>query len=158
MSLGTRQSLGFEDENILGIAVSFDLPEDLIKEWNRVEDTVLARFGNDFRQAGEKAWNVYCVFLTSQEPTEVQARSIRAIEEDLRQTRKLAGHSLNSRELVRSALLPILPLGPRPQLTAVDASERLAKRIENLAPGMARLVLDEETSAAQLLAQLGTRS
>ena len=150
-------SLGFENENILGLAASFDSPEKLIDRWQGFEDSMLARYGNAFRQAGEKAWNVYSVFLTTQEPSESQARAIRAIEEDLRQTRKLAAHSLNSEQSVRAALLPILPLGPRPELSSINASERLSKRIENLAPGMASLVLDQNVSAAQLLAELGAK-
>ena len=158
MEFSGHPSLGFEDENILGVVAAFESPQSLIDSWIEFENFMLARYGNNFRQAGEKAWNVYSVFLTSQEPSDSQARAIRAIEEDLRQTRKLAAHSLNSHQSVRSALLPILPLGPRPELSSIDSSERLAKRIENLAPGMAPLVLDEEVSAAQLLARLGAKT
>ena len=157
MEFSGRPSLGFEDENILGVAASFETPQELIDGWIKFEDLLLARYGNNFRQAGEKAWNVYSVFLTSQAASDSQARAIRAIEEDLRQTRKLAAHSVVSNQSVRSALLPILPLGPRPELSAINASERLATRIENLSPGMASLVLDEKVSAAQLLARLGAK-
>jgi len=157
MDFAGLSCLGFEDENILGVVAEFNSPQDLLDGWLGCEDSILARYGSNFRQAGEKAWNVYTVFLTSQQPTDSQARAIRAIEEDLQQTRKLAAHSLNSHQSVRLALLPILPLGPRPELSAINASARLAKRIENLAPGMAALVLNEEVSATQLLAQLGAK-
>lgn len=156
-SLGTRSGLGFEDANILGVAFEFDTVEGLIEGWRDAEEAMLARFGNSFRQAGEKAWNVYCVLLTHEAATEGQARAIRSLEEDLEQTRKLAGHSLASRERVRSSLLPILPLASKPELSTIDASKRLSVRIENLAPGISNLVLDENSTPHQILAQLGAR-
>ncbi len=157
MSLGSRSGLGFEDANILGVAFEFDTVDGLVDGWRDVEEAMLARYGNSFRRAGEKAWNVYCVLLTAEAATEGQARAIRSLEEDLEQTRKLAGHSLTSREQVRSCLLPILPLVSKPELSAIDATKRLSVRLENLAPGISNLVLDENSTPQQILAQLGAR-
>lgn len=157
LPLDSRQGLGFEDANILGMVFEFETTSLLIDEWHRVEESMLSRFGASFRQAGEKAWNVYCILLTTDVADATQGRAIRAIEEDLHQTRKLAAHSVFGQEQIRNALLPILPLRAKPELSATDASKRLATRIEQLAPGVSDLIMDEVSTPGEILRQLGPR-
>jgi len=153
--LAENSILGFEDESLMGFCLAFASASDLLMQWQERELEILKHFSSNFREAREKAWNVYCVFLCAAPGSADEVRQIRWIEENLEQTRKIAACGLNSREDVLQALLPLLPLQYQPQLLAEDASERLRARIEQLAPGASEIVLDDAASAVEAARQIG---
>lgn len=63
--LGKSTIVTFEDDSLLGFVFLFDSPGDLIENWRTAESSFLRAEAMRFRTAGEKAWNVYCVLLTS---------------------------------------------------------------------------------------------
>jgi hypothetical protein len=115
---------------------------------------MIARYAHAFRRAGEKAWNIYCAFLTAADATSEECRLLRVVEEDLEQTRKLTGAAQADEESVVRALLPILPIMSRPQLGIFDAAERLATRLDALSPGISGLLLDDAIEPVQVLQHL----
>ncbi len=117
--------------------------------------SLLTRFAAGFRTAGEKAWNVYCVFLCGSAADSVQNRQVRWIEENLERTRKIAACGLASREDLLRALLPVLPLQYQPVLRAEDVTERLQTRIRTIVPRASHVVLDQAVSPAEVVRLLG---
>ena len=152
--IASTAALGFEDLSVMGFVFDFPDARAIIDGWRSTEAAMIARYAHAFRRAGEKAWNVYCVFLTEAEATKDERRLLRVIEEDLEQTRKLTGTSQTDEESVARALLPILPIMSRPQLGTFDAEERLARRLDALSPGVSDLLLDKSVTPIQVLQHL----
>ena len=148
----------FEDAGILGFCTIFETPSELLKRWKQSEQEVLNRFAQSFRSAGDKAWNVYCVFLCAAECSSADKREIGWIEEDLDRTRKIAACGVSSREALCRALLPVLPIQYQPILLHENVTERLTKRIRDIAPNAEQIVLDASVPAAQVVNFLGERS
>jgi hypothetical protein len=147
----------FEDDAVMGFVCVFDSPRALRTLWRPTETALLARYAARLRGAGEKAWNVYCVFLTATRPSDDERREIRWIEEDLERTRKVTAAGLLTREDVTNALLPLLPIVSKPVLAHEDPAHRLRRRIFAIAPGVEEAVLDSAVPAPDVLRRLGDR-
>lgn len=145
----------FEDESILGFVCAFNTCGELLQQWRETEAGLLRRFASSLRNAGDKAWNVYTVLLTSGSATDAEARQVRWIEEDLQQTRKLSATGVVSRDDVLQALLPVLPLQFQPKLDDSRFTERFTQRIHNIAPAAANVFLDDAVPATDVARILG---
>jgi hypothetical protein len=145
----------FEDDVLTGFGCIFEDPESLLTRWKTIEMSLLMRYAPNLRAAGEKAWNVYCVFLCSSSVNLDQRRQVRWIEEDLERTRKITGCGLVSREDVVRCLLPILPLQFQPVIRVEDVTERLQARIQNIAPIASEIVLEASIAPAEVVRLLG---
>jgi hypothetical protein len=145
----------FEDDALMGFVTLFDEPTALLEQWRKVEDTLLARHSPRFREAKDKAWNVYSIFLCSGTATADEARQIRRIDEDLELTRKIAASGLLGHEEIVSAMLPVLPIQYRPRLQEEDLTERLKKRIAAIAPAAVDVALDDHVSPTEVVHLLG---
>jgi hypothetical protein len=145
----------FEDDAVMGFATVFDEPATLLQRWPAVESLLLGRHAPRFREAQEKAWNVYSVFLCPKIGSAGETRQIRRIEEDLEKTRKLAGCGLIGREEIVTTLLPILPIQSRPRLEGEDLTDRLKKRIATIAPVVVNVALDENVAPEEVVRLLG---
>lgn len=152
------QVVCFEDDSLLGFCTLFTTAHELLDGWQARELKILQQFAGNFRGAGDKAWNVYCAFLTADRGGPDEVRQIRWIEEDLERTRKIAACGLNAREDITKALLPVLPIQYQPQLHAEDATRRLQNRIELIAPGAASLILDEVVPPQEAARAIGRAS
>jgi hypothetical protein len=95
------------------------------------------------------------LFLSSAIADALQKRQINSIEEDLERTRKIAACAISTREDLVRALLPILPLQHQAVLRPEDITERLKRRILNIAPKAANVALDETVSAVEVARLLG---
>ncbi|MDO8354959.1 MAG: hypothetical protein Q7U76_01025 [Nitrospirota bacterium] len=145
----------FEDDALLGFGCIFEDPSSLLERWKSMEIAFLKRYAPSVRAAGEKAWNVYCLFLCGVAADPTQSRQVRWVEEDLERTRKIAACGLVSRDELLRALLPILPLQYQPALRAEDVTERLQMRIRTIAPIAPHVVLDQFVSPTEVVRLLG---
>lgn len=145
----------FEDDALMGFATVFDEPAILLQRWRSVELLLLGRHAPRFREAQEKAWNVYSMFLCPKRGSADETRQVRRIEEDLEKTRKVAACGLVGREEIVTALLPILPIQSRPRLESEDLTDRLKKRIATIAPAAVNVALDEKVAPAEVVRLLG---
>ena len=145
----------FEDDVLTGFGCVFENPVSLLRQWKGMEMSLLTRYAPSLRAAGEKAWNVYCVFLCSLAADSDQNRQVHWIEEDLDRTRKVAACGLASREDLIRALLPIMPLQYQPVLRLEDGTERLRSRIHTISPKALDIVLDESVSPSEVVRFLG---
>jgi hypothetical protein len=157
-SLQRSSMVCFEDSAVVGFCAVFETPIEMIRKWKMYEDEILVRFSPSFRAAGDKAWNVYCIFLCGTDPTKNEKREVGFIEEGLERTRKIAACGVSSREALVRALLPILPIQNQPVLTDFDVTERLKRRIGDIAPNAKEVALDDAIPAAEIVRLLGERS
>lgn len=157
VSFGSDTVACFEDGSIIGFCRTVEDPDELIQKWKTLEKELLIRFSQDIRQAGDKAWNVYCVFLCPSSANKDQKRAVSWIEEDLNRTRKLAECDIASREDLVHVLLPILLLQAQPMLEYTDLTERLRHRIANITPQAANVALDPTISVSEVVRLLGER-
>jgi hypothetical protein len=148
----------FEDDTVAGFGLVFDSPELLLEHWKVKETALLKRYAPSLRVAGEKAWNIYCLFVCAAPADLIQSREVRWIEEDLERTRKIAACGVRSREDLMRALLPVLPLQYQPQLRPEDVTERLESRIRVILPKAPHIVLDQSVSLAEVVKLLGERA
>jgi hypothetical protein len=154
--IDNRTSVCFEDEAVMGFAVLFDEPTGLLSGWRGAEAAFLQQNGGTIRMAGDKAWNVYSVFLVTATAASDDAREIRLIEEDLERTRKIAASGVDHREALVAALLPLLPLQQQPVLEREDVAERFRRRVLTIAPSVADTFLDENIPARDVALRLGS--
>ena len=152
-----RAGVAFEDDTLMGFGYIFDDPQALIERWQVQESAALNRFASRFREANEKTWNLYSVFLCATAADEEQARNLRQIEENLERTRKVAACGVGTIEEVVTALLPLMPLQYRPTLERENYADRLRRRIADFAPDAADAALDEDVPVAEVVALLGSR-
>ena len=148
----------FEDDAVMGFGCIFENPVSLLAQWRTMEMSLLRGYAPSMRAAGEKAWNVYCLFLCGAVAGPTQNREVRWIEDDMDRTRKVAACGLASREDLLRALLPILPLQYQPVLRAEDVTERLHTRVRTIAPRASRIVLDETVLPAEVVRLLGEQT
>jgi len=154
-SIDGSSILCFEDDVLIGFCRVFEDPESLLRSWKDAERSLLEHYASSLRAAGEKAWNVYCVFLCGLAAGPDRSRQVRWIEEDLDRTRKVAACDLASREDLVRALLPVLPLQYEPMLRPEDVTERLRTRIRAISPRVSDTALDESVSPAEVVRLLG---
>ena len=122
----------FEDETVLGFVHVFTSIQSLLSGWESAEDKALARFNPALRKAGEKAWNVYSIFLSEEDPSSMSFEKINRIEENFRQTRKIAKGGISSTESVRNALLPLLPISSLSVIDSVSFEDRLQSSLQEI--------------------------
>jgi hypothetical protein len=141
----------FEDQAVMGFACVFDDATSLLARWRNVETGFLVQYAPHLREAGDKAWNFYSIFLCSSPASESELREIQWIAEDLERTRKIAACNLVGREDLVAVLLPILPLQHQPLLSIEDLTERLKKRIATISPAATEAALDTRFRAAEVV-------
>ncbi len=153
-SAGQSSVVSFEDDALMGFTFVFTDAAILLNEWRLAERSVLTRHSGRFRAAGDKAWNVYCVFLSDGLATPAQRRQVRWIEEDLEHTRKVAACGIRTRESLIQALLPILPLQQQPSLSPGDSTDRFRTRLDVITPNARDAVLDDKLPPQQVVSLL----
>ncbi|MDO8431315.1 MAG: hypothetical protein Q7S58_02775 [Candidatus Binatus sp.] len=141
----------FEDQVVMGFACVFDDVATLLARWRNVETALLTQYAPHLREAGDKAWNFYSIFLCSSAPSDSERREVQWIAENLERTRKIAACDLPGREDLVTALLPILPLQQQPMLRMEDLTERLRKRIATIAPAATEAALDDRFKPAEVV-------
>ena len=158
--IGSDTAIIFEDDAVMGFVCIFDDVTSLLQRWRDMETALLGAHAPALRRGGEKAWNVYCVFLCSDALDEVRGREVRWIEEDLERTRKIAACGLQNREQIINALLPLLPIQYQPVLDSeeFDLTHRLKRRIADIAPLAGDAVLNEGVPAVEVVRILGAQS
>lgn len=158
-SIDKLNAIGFEDNSVMGFACIFDRAETLLQQWRDVETAWLNTHVLSLQKAGEKTWNVYSLFLSGEKGTDVQAREIKWIEEDLERTRKIAACGITDRESLIKVLLPLLPLQFQPVLDSedFDVTQRLQKRIMDIAPSVGTAALDDKVSPIEVVRLLESR-
>ena len=144
----------FEDETVIGFASVFEDVATILDKWHAVETTCLTRFAPRLREARDKAWNVYSIFLTADAGVEGKIGALRRIEENLESTRKIAACGLTERERLINAILPVLPLQYQPRLDRENLGERLRTRIAAIAPSAVHVALDENVPPSEVVAIL----
>jgi hypothetical protein len=82
LPFGEQSLLSFEDESILGFCRLFPDAEVMLDEWHSTETALLNQYGSRFRLAREKAWNIYCVFLSDGAADSASSREVGWIEEN----------------------------------------------------------------------------
>src|SRR5271170_5515183 len=137
----------FEDEAAMGFACVLENVTTLLEKWQTIEIGLLRRYAPRLQDAGDKSWNVYCIFLCAAPATEVEQRELNRIEENLERTRKIAACGLSGHEDLVEVLLPVLPLQYKPARSTEDLSERLRKRIAAISPAASTVARDEKVSS-----------
>lgn len=145
----------FEDDALLGFVTVFADVLTLLGRWQALETALLSRYAPPLQAAGDKAWNVYCVFLSALEANADEQRELDWIEENQERTRKIAAAGILGREELYAALLPVLPLQYRAAVASEDLTTRLQRRIATIAPNAAETALDERVLAPEVARLLG---
>jgi hypothetical protein len=158
LSFEQTSILSFEDESVLGFCYIFSDPTALLTGWKSIETELLNRHGVRFRSAGDKAWNIYSIFVSGETADPIQTREVRWIEENLERTRKIATCGISTRETLQRALLPLLRLQYRPSLQPDGLTERLQRRIATIAPSAANVVLKDDVPPIEVVRLLEGQS
>lgn len=147
-------ALAFEGITVLGFIIVYHDPAHLLERWSDDAAALIAANQLSLRRAQAKAWNTYMIFLaeTAVSKSEQQV-AIAAIEEDLIGTRKIARVEIRTREDLRAALLPLLPIQNMPRLEAVNMVAEIDLRTTELSERMRQAFLSRvpEAVVAQVL-------
>lgn len=145
----------FENSTIVGFLYVFDTAEKLLADWEAFQARVLARHAAPLRAAGAKAWNVYSVFLTSENSPSL-LRDVERLEEDFALTRKIARTAVQLVQDIERALLPLAPIKAQPILRNANVGDRLRSRAKDVPPLALQAFLGTP-SAADVADMLGDR-
>jgi hypothetical protein len=117
--------------SVMGFIHAYPTAQALLDSWSKDQQMVLARHSAALRAAGQKAWNVYSIFLT-QEPAPQAQRAADQIEEDFSLTRKIARTSVRTPEDIEKALLPLTSVRAQPLLGESKLEDRLRQKLKDL--------------------------
>jgi hypothetical protein len=129
---GSAPVVCFENDAVVGFVHIFSDPEALRAGWSRAQDIALGRHAPALRVAGDKAWNVYSVFLTEGPVSLHLGRDIEGIEEDFAMTRKIVRAGIATTIDITRVLLPLLPIQSRPVVEVGNYLERLQTHLTDL--------------------------
>jgi hypothetical protein len=132
----------FENATLVGFIHVFATAEDLLANWEVSQQRVLARHAPALRAAGTKAWNVYSIFLTSEQSLSRQ-REIERLEENFALTRKIARSAVQSFEDLSMVLMPLAPIRSQPLLDSAAVADRLRARAKDVPPQALEAFLSE---------------
>ena len=135
------QVIGFENDGIFGFVFNFDSVEDLLNEWNERQNGVLKSYKSQLKNAGDKAWNAYSVFVTKECAESNDKIRLIQIEENFQLTRKIARDDVLTRESIIAALLPLLPIQNRPHLQEHNYLEQLRFKLSEISENGATALL-----------------
>jgi len=147
-------ALGFEDSDSIGFIFVLSTAPELVEKYEQLEKAVLSSYSLGLRAAGEKAWNIYTVFLTPERVDRDTERAILQIEEDLRLTRKIARAGIDDSQNLRAALLPLLPITSQPDLSDTKYTDRVKRRLSSVMPSTSVLAFIGDVSAADIVQML----
>lgn len=147
---GTQPVICFEDNTIAGFIHVFADPDALIAGWETAQNSALARNAAALRGAGDKAWNIYSVLLTTAPASKEQAAVLDAIEENFEATRKIACAGITTALDVAAALQPLLPIQSQSHVGGTDYEARLRTGLSDLPPGAVTALIGS-ASTAELL-------
>lgn len=121
----------FENAMLIGFVHAFSSAEDLLKDWESSQYIVLSSHSAQLRAAGEKAWNVYSVFL-AENGTQSEQREVERIEENFSLTRKIARINVRTQDDVRHAFLPLTTVKSQGLPSNADFESRLRSRLKDI--------------------------
>jgi len=121
----------FENQTLIGFIHVFETAGALLEKWQSDQQAVLARHSAALRGAGPKAWNVYSIFLTTEQAPQRQ-RGVERIEEDFSLTRKIARTAVRTPQDVERVLLPLIGVKAQPLLADVNFEIRLKTRLKDI--------------------------
>ena len=124
----------FENATVLGFVFFYSDSSALFENWRTDSERILREAQFSLRQAGEKAWNTYTVFLADNRTNPDDGIKLHAIEENLIGTRKIARTGVKNLEELRLALLPLLGIRNAPRLEPIDMASEIRLRTSEL-PG-----------------------
>ena len=145
----------FENDAILGFTYFFGTAAEMQEGWEAAQNAALARFRLALKGAGEKAWNIYSVFLSEAPADERVTVELDRIEENFRQTRKIVRTGIEARAHLVGALIPLLPIRNTPTIDESNFEARLAATLEKIHPEGSRAFLSKAKAVdlAQILAE-----
>jgi hypothetical protein len=120
-----------ENKTILGFIYIFEFAEDLVSNWEDIQKTAFEHHAEMLHKAGEKAWNIYSIFLAENSNTEL-FKQIELIEEDFTYSRKIARTGIQTQSDITEALLPLLSIQSHPSLNEVIYEDRLRVSLNDL--------------------------
>ena len=132
----------FENASVLGFVHEYGTSTEQLRLWATDQQAVLARHSGALRAAGQKAWNVYSVFLSGDQVPQPQ-RAVDQIEEDFTLTRKIARCSVRTPDDVERALLPLTRIRAQPLLGDPRFESRLRTRLKDLPEGALAALLSQ---------------
>ncbi|MBF2753680.1 MAG: hypothetical protein ISN29_00225 [Gammaproteobacteria bacterium AqS3] len=135
----------FESATIMGFIYVFSSAEELISKWKFEQQKALSSHSAALRMSGDKAWNVYSVFLTGDKDQSRQ-REVEQIEEDFSLTRKIARVNINTSKDIEYALLPITEIKAKPIFSDAGFEDKFRSRLSSVSDDVLNAFLGDQNS------------
>jgi hypothetical protein len=146
----------FEDSSLVGFLKAADTAQEILSNWEGLQDDFLRSLDRRLRNAGEKSWNIYSVILSAGFPGAGQIADLKSIEEDFRASRKIVRGGITSASDVAKVLLPLVPIQNPVTLVEEDVISRLRNRMTSI-PSEAFTAIVGNRSDADVAALLSGR-
>jgi hypothetical protein len=125
-------ALLYENTTVIGFALEFRSPEELVAEWESRLSSLISAHEIALRRSRDKSWNAYALLLCQGTVSTGQKIVLQTIEEDLSGTRKIVRGDLPDHLSLTQALLPLLALQGAPELPVVDMELEIRSRTTEL--------------------------
>lgn len=144
----------FENPALIGFVNVLETVESLLSQWQGIQNALLMQEAVALRNAGGKAWNIYSIFLTSEQDSS-QQWNMERIEEDFALTRKIACGGIRTPADVERVLRPLIAVKAKPLLEHADFEARLKSRLKEM-PSDGVTAFLRVTSTKDIARLLGT--
>ena len=142
--------INFEDDSLMGFVWEGLNASDIIQNWRQRQDDFLRKNATRFRSSEFKAWNIYCVLLTSYRTSAVETLALKQVEEDFRAARKIARADIETNSQLISALYPFVAIQHLAPFEAENPRGRLKEKLDKLPKGAVDVLFDAEGDEAEV--------
>lgn len=147
------EAFDFEDETLFGFVKIYSEAAVIPADWEKQQDSFLAKNARRIRANLPKSWNAYSVFLSPGTSSLEIRIALSQIEDDFRGTRKIARSTVTTSEDLQRALYPLISLVNRVKL-ARTGGPNVRERLTSLRPTEVDLLLQGKTRDVVIAAQL----
>jgi hypothetical protein len=141
----------FEDATLFGFVAVYKDADEMLEQWEHMQDLFLRRHVNGLLAHPDKGWNAYAVFLCAEQP--VDRRRIQMVEENFRAARKIVGVGIKDLNTLRKAMYPLLPLSNLTSSEEGAPRAALIARLDFLSPTEKDVLMSAESFTSYLRSQ-----
>jgi len=124
----SESKLLFEDESLCGFISIHNTIKEIANSWNEIQNEFVKKQTNQLRGEIIKAFNIYSIFLTSDEVGEHRLQINNALE-DFTTSRKIIGYGISTNQDIKRILLPLVSIQKKSKLEMGNYLEKIKARL-----------------------------
>lgn len=126
----SENKLIFEDESLCGFISVQDTIQTILETWETIQNDFVKEKTNHLREDISKAFNLYSIFLTSDNIQKYKPQIIN-IQEDFKSSRKIVGYGINTTQDIKRILLPLISIQKKSSIETSNFLDKIKSNLNN---------------------------